>query len=362
MDFLVPVFRCQLTRAPKAILRPQFETDLTIGDRTPSLFLADLIRHYTALFPPLVEKLKAETDRPMPVKKRTALVDQRVSRSSLGKDVDPQHLLELQRAQMRATSPASKGGKDLPPIQQPQVVPTTPSPAPALAATADSAANPVSALGFGPAIETKKGEEEAGSDEDEPFIPPSDTQPNASTPSNPLASHRSSVHSVHSVRATRSEGKTDPAPAATSRTTSPISPAATSVSKDTKQVQESEQAAAAAPADGDIVISSGGSAAGLKRGVSGESSRLRGPRAARGPRPAPGRAAAHGHGPSTSVSERPESPQSITSSVGQGEVLGRVKSRPTSIHAGAGAGAGAGAETSRPSTPAAGERPTSRVS
>lgn len=358
MDFLFPVFRCQLTRAPKAILRPQFETDLTIGDRTPSLFLADLIRHYTALFPPLVEKLKAETDRPMPVKKRTVLVDQRVSRSSLGKDVDPQHLLELQRAQMRATSPASKGGKDLPPIQQPQVVPTTPSPAPALAATADSAANPVSALGFGPAIETKKGEEEAGSDEDEPFIPPSDTQPNTSTPTPPLASHQSSVHSVHSVRATRSEGKTDLAPVATSRTTSPISPAATSVSKDTKQVQESEHGPGRA--DGDIVISSGGSAAGLKRGVSGESSRLRGPRAARGPRPAPGRAAAHG--PSTSVSERPESPQSITSSVGQGEVLGRVKSRPTSVHAGAGGGAGAGAETSRPSTPAAGERPTSRVS
>ncbi|XAO25445.1 hypothetical protein I312_104268 [Cryptococcus bacillisporus CA1280] len=340
----------------RTILRPQFETDLTIGDRTPSLFLADLIRHYTALFPPLVEKLKAETDRPMPVKKRTALVDQRVSRSSLGKDVDPQHLLELQRAQMRATSPASKGGKDLPPIQQPQVVPTTPSPAPALAATADSAANPVSALGFGPAIETKKGEEEAGSDEDEPFIPPSDTQPNTSTPTPPLASHQSSVHSVHSVRATRSEGKTDLAPVATSRTTSPISPAATSVSKDTKQVQESEHGPGRA--DGDIVISSGGSAAGLKRGVSGESSRLRGPRAARGPRPAPGRAAAHG--PSTSVSERPESPQSITSSVGQGEVLGRVKSRPTSVHAGAGGGAGAGAETSRPSTPAAGERPTSR--
>lgn len=311
----------------------------------------------------------------MPVKKRTALVDQRVSRSSLGKDVDPQHLLELQRAQMRATSPASKGGKDLPPIQQPQVVPTTPSPAPVLGATADSAANPVSALGFGPAIETKKGEEEAGSDEDEPFIPPFDTQPNTSTPTPPLASHRSSIHSVHSVRATRSEGKTDIAPVATSRTTSPISPATTSVLKDTKQVQENEQAAAtattaAAPADGgDIVISSGGSAAGLKRGVSGESSRLRGPRAARGPRPAPGRAAVaaaaahgHGHGPSTSVSERPDSPQSITSSVGQGEGLGRVKSRPTSIHAGAGAGAGAGAETSRPSTPAAGERPTSRVS
>lgn len=355
------MFRCQLTRTPKAILRPQFETDLTIGDRTPSLFLADLIRHYTALFPPLVEKLKAETDRPMPVKKRTALIDQRVSRSSLGKDVDPQHLLELQRAQMRATSPASKGGKDLPPIQQPQAAPTTPSPAPALAATADSATNPVSALGFGPAIETKKGEEEAGSDEDEPFVPPSDTQPNTSTPTPPLASHRSSVHSVHSVRATRSEGKTDLAPAvappaASSRTTSPIAPAATSVSKDTKQVQESEQATAAAPApaDGDIVISSGGSTAGLKRGVSGESSRLRGPRAARGPRPVPGRAAAHG--PSTSVSERPESPQSITSSVGQGEVLGRVKSRPTSIHA------GVGTDTSRPSTPAAGERPTSRVS
>lgn len=301
----------------------------------------------------------------MPVRKRTALVDQRVSRSSLGKDVDPQHLLELQRAQMRATSPAPRGGKDLPPIQlQQQAVPTTPSPAPALTATAGFATNPVSALGFGPAIEAKK-MEEAGSDEDEPFIPPSDTDPKSSTP--PAASaavHRSSVHSANSIRSSRSEGKTDLAPviaspaaaAAPSHETDPIPPTATTfLSKDTQQVQETEQAPTAAPADGgDVVISSGGSAAGLKRGVSGESSRLRGPRAARGPRPAPGRA----HGTSMSTSERPDSPQSIAGSVGQGEGLGRVKSRPTSIHTGAGAGAG----TSRPTTPSAGERPSSKVS
>lgn len=185
----------------------------------------------------------------MPVRKRTALVDQRVSRSSLGKDVDTQHLLELQRAQMRATSPAPRGGKDLPPIQQQQqAVPTTPSPAPALTTAAGSAANPVSALGFGPAIETTKAEEEkedaAGSDEDEPFVPPFDTQPNSSTPTPPPASaatHRSSLHSVNSVRSTHSEGKTDLAPpiaAVSPHATDPTPPTATSVSKDTTGASE----------------------------------------------------------------------------------------------------------------------------
>ncbi|KAL7424901.1 Rho-GTPase-activating protein 8 [Cryptotrichosporon argae] len=71
----------------RCILRPQYETELTIQDRTPSLFLADLVRHYDGVFPALLDKKKKEADRIMPVRKRTALVDQRMSRSKLEHDL-----------------------------------------------------------------------------------------------------------------------------------------------------------------------------------------------------------------------------------------------------------------------------------
>lgn len=89
-------------------MRPQQETDLTFGDRTPSLFLADLLNLYTSVFPSLLEKKQKDADRVMPVRKRTVLVDQRISRSRLSAEPDPQALLEQQRALQnppRATSP-----------------------------------------------------------------------------------------------------------------------------------------------------------------------------------------------------------------------------------------------------------------
>ena len=82
----------------KGVLRPQYQTELTIHDRTPSLFLADLINLYSTVFPPLIEKKKVESDRIMPVRKRTVLVDQRISRSRLGAETDPRELLEQQHA------------------------------------------------------------------------------------------------------------------------------------------------------------------------------------------------------------------------------------------------------------------------
>ncbi|ODN78380.1 hypothetical protein L202_04020 [Cryptococcus amylolentus CBS 6039] len=197
----------------RTILRPQHESHLTIGDRTPSLFLADLINHYPALFPPLLHKLKTESaERPMPVKKRTALVDQRISRSSLGSDQDPGHLMELQRAQMRSVSPAPGAGagagagarpKDLPPVHIPAVqagspfsVPAPPpkpepsTPTPPL--SSKPAANPVSALGLGTPIaaKQKQGPAAADSDEDEPLVPPSFNKGKAPAAKLPLGARR----------------------------------------------------------------------------------------------------------------------------------------------------------------------------
>ena len=78
------------------ILRPQIETDLTIGDRTPSLFFADLVTLYPSILPPLVQKKKQEADRVMPVRKRTQLVDQRPSRRNISEDDTHRTLFERQ--------------------------------------------------------------------------------------------------------------------------------------------------------------------------------------------------------------------------------------------------------------------------
>ncbi|RYE99415.1 MAG: hypothetical protein EOO77_35585 [Oxalobacteraceae bacterium] len=57
-----------------------------------------MITLYSQIFPPLVDKKKEEKERVMPVRKRTALVDQRISRSRLSSETSPQDLLEAQHA------------------------------------------------------------------------------------------------------------------------------------------------------------------------------------------------------------------------------------------------------------------------
>jgi hypothetical protein len=106
------------------ILRPLSDTELTIGDRTPSLFLGDLITLYSQIFPSLVEKKKAEKERVMPVRKRTALVDQRISRSRLSIEANPQELLEAQHAltnPRRAISPIPESKAVDPSSSEPSV-------------------------------------------------------------------------------------------------------------------------------------------------------------------------------------------------------------------------------------------------
>ncbi|KAK4684344.1 hypothetical protein P7C73_g5840, partial [Tremellales sp. Uapishka_1] len=186
----------------RTILRPQYETEMTIQDRTPSLFLADLITLYSSVFPPLVEKKKKDVDRVMPVRKRTALVDQRISRSRLSYEQDPQEVL------------ASGLGTSRPVIEEPE-----------------------------PVEQGKRKEKEK---EMVNVVPPTPEQPS-----------------------------------------------------DERMVESP-----VVPMDG-----AGDGATGLKRAASGETSRLRGPRGARGPRPAPGRIVSHSNAPSMgSIASSPTDP------------------------------------------------------
>jgi hypothetical protein len=98
-----------------AVLRPQYESELTIQDRTASLFFADLIHLYSEILPPLVERKKRESERVMPTRKRTTIVDQRISRSSLTDGADPQELLGLQHLKQNPPRSSSPEPSSAPP-------------------------------------------------------------------------------------------------------------------------------------------------------------------------------------------------------------------------------------------------------
>lgn len=87
----------------RALLRPKRESAYTVTSQIGTLVVVDLVQHYDEIFPELVEKKKAEAaaqasaspskngwtngQRPMPIRKRTKPVDQRISRSSIGSDL-----------------------------------------------------------------------------------------------------------------------------------------------------------------------------------------------------------------------------------------------------------------------------------
>ncbi|KAJ9475768.1 Rho-GTPase-activating protein RGD2 [Pseudozyma hubeiensis] len=80
----------------RALLRPQRETAYTVSSQIGTLVVVDLVQHYDSIFPELVEKKLKEVaspngkkgwERPTPIRKRTKPVDQRISRSSIGSDL-----------------------------------------------------------------------------------------------------------------------------------------------------------------------------------------------------------------------------------------------------------------------------------
>ncbi|KAG8788636.1 hypothetical protein FRC19_009933 [Serendipita sp. 401] len=108
----------------RVLLRPKQENHITIQDRHPTLLFIDLVKHYDVILPSTVEKKKREADKPIPIRKRTTLVDQRINRRSAGTDL--KQALEAREAQIRpspakadAAHPApvapAKVDNDLPP-------------------------------------------------------------------------------------------------------------------------------------------------------------------------------------------------------------------------------------------------------
>jgi hypothetical protein len=104
-----------------AIVRPKYETEITIQDRHPTLILIDLLKDYETILPPTIARKKRESERKIPLRKRTAPMDMRIHRSRLSTGIDPKQLLAAQHA-------AQQGGTKSPPPVPP--VPSIPGPPP----------------------------------------------------------------------------------------------------------------------------------------------------------------------------------------------------------------------------------------
>ncbi|KAF4593115.1 hypothetical protein EYR38_008825 [Pleurotus pulmonarius] len=110
----------------RTVVRPKVETELSIQDRHPTLMFIDLLKHYDAILPPTIARKKRESERKVPIRKRTAPIDMRLSRSRISGEVS---------TSLSATDPSLLGiasPLEKPPVQAP--LPPAPIVEPALVA------------------------------------------------------------------------------------------------------------------------------------------------------------------------------------------------------------------------------------
>ncbi|KAA1468841.1 hypothetical protein DENSPDRAFT_795101 [Dentipellis sp. KUC8613] len=105
----------------RTIVRPKVETEMTIQDRHPAMLFIDLVKYYSQILPPTIVKKKRESERKVPLRKRTAPIDMRISRSKLSQGTDARDWLLAQRA----------AGHIPPPVPPVPANLSTPTPAPA---------------------------------------------------------------------------------------------------------------------------------------------------------------------------------------------------------------------------------------
>ncbi|KAN0102514.1 hypothetical protein V8E52_011358 [Russula decolorans] len=122
----------------RAILRPKFETSVSVQDRHPAMFFIDLVKHYADVLPPTIAKKKVDTERKVPSRKRTAPIDMRMSRTRLSAGTEARDWLATQRAQGNVPPPVP------PPVAQPAQPPAQPvPPAPQASEPAPTSTPPV---------------------------------------------------------------------------------------------------------------------------------------------------------------------------------------------------------------------------
>ena len=182
----------------------------------------------------------------MPIRKRTALVDQRISRSRLSAETNPQDLLEAQHALTNPRRPIS-------PIPENKALPDV-----------SSAPAPVNALGLGDPARTEVDEPQslATNDTEVPVeVKPSETIPPLATPIAPIPDADAPPSFAEPDDSdNEGEGGFEDAASATMQYLASVGDA----------LEDRPISGATA--------GSGSGVSGLKRAGSGETSRLRGPR------------------------------------------------------------------------------------
>ncbi|KAF9218988.1 hypothetical protein BS17DRAFT_790309 [Gyrodon lividus] len=94
----------------RTIIRPKIETELSIQDRHPTLLFLDLLKNYDSILPPTIAKKKRESERRIPVRKRTAPIDMRISRGKISVGAPTREILAAQQAAQKLTASQSAGG------------------------------------------------------------------------------------------------------------------------------------------------------------------------------------------------------------------------------------------------------------
>jgi len=252
----------------------------------------------------------------MPVRKRTALVDQRISRSSLSGGEDPQHLLEQQHAlanPSKATSPPSSLGRSnvlglgAQPVEEPAQHTRRDVDTRIAEPIVPPKTEPVSLEPQSPEVMFQRpitpeepAFERPVSPDEPPFNRPS--SPDEPPFRRPVSPDEPSFQPpTDRASGFEQSGSFSAKPRSGAATPTPREDFDSSTASILDSMDQS------APADEQTI---GGGQGGLKRNTSAEVSRLRGPRGARGPRPAPGRVmSGQGIPPATSVA--PPTPVAI---------------------------------------------------
>ncbi|KAJ7890684.1 hypothetical protein B0H14DRAFT_3081767 [Mycena olivaceomarginata] len=108
----------------RTIIRPKFESELSIQDRHPTC------KNYAAIIPPTLARKKRESERKIPLRKRTAPVDMRLSRSRISVGADTKQLLAAQQVAQnpslhRSSRSIDANAPPVPPV--PPMPPTLPA-------------------------------------------------------------------------------------------------------------------------------------------------------------------------------------------------------------------------------------------
>ncbi|VDC00964.1 unnamed protein product [Peniophora sp. CBMAI 1063] len=120
----------------RTILRPKHESPVSLQDRHPAMFFIDLVDLYQDLIPPTIAKKKNETERRMPIRKRTAPIDLRMSRSRMSVGTEARDWLAQQRLSGKIPAPVPPVPKIATPVPPASNTSTTDEAFPAPAAPA----------------------------------------------------------------------------------------------------------------------------------------------------------------------------------------------------------------------------------